>query len=92
MIASEFQHLTNQPDESFLHSLTQKVCHDWPISHVAMQESDTFHLTGTLAQKNYGKPDRIKFVSTPLTGHMADRLHLVFRPNYNYHGRISGTD
>ena len=31
-----------QWDESFLHSVT----HDWPISHVAMRESDTFHLTG----------------------------------------------
>ena len=40
-----------QQDESSLHSLTQKVCHDWPISHVVMQVSDTFHLTGTLAQK-----------------------------------------
>ena len=40
-----------QPDESSLHSLTQKVCHDWPVSHVAMRESDAFHLTGTLAQK-----------------------------------------
>ena len=53
-----------QPDENFLHSLTQKVRHDWPISHVAMRESDTFHLTGTLAQKSHGNPDRIKFVST----------------------------
>ena len=40
-----------QQDESPLHSLTQKVHHDWPISHVAMRGSDTFHLTGTLAQK-----------------------------------------
>ena len=40
-----------QPDESSLHSLTQKVHHDWSISHVAMRGSDTFHLTGTLAQK-----------------------------------------
>ena len=55
------QHLTNnraQPDESFLHSLTEKVRHDWPISHVAMRESDTFHLTGTLEQKNHGNPIR----------------------------------
>ena len=34
----------------------------------------------------------MKFVSTPLTGHMADRLHVVFRPNYSYRGRISGKD
>ena len=40
-----------QPDESSLHSLTQKVRHDWPISHVTMRGSDTFHLTGILAQK-----------------------------------------
>ena len=40
-----------QRDKSSLHSLTQKVRHDWPISHVAMRGSDTFHLTGTLAQK-----------------------------------------
>ena len=40
-----------QPDESSLRSLTQKVRHDWSISHVAMRGSDTFHLNGTLAQK-----------------------------------------
>ena len=54
--------------------------HDWPISHVAMQESDTFHLIGTLAKKDHGNPNQMKFVSTPLMGHMADRLHVVFRP------------
>ena len=78
--------------KSFLHSLTQKVRHDWHISHVAMRESDTFHLTGTLAQKNHGNLNRMKFVSTPLMGHMANRLHVVFRPNCNYRGRISGKD
>ena len=40
-----------QQDESSLHGLTQKFRHDWPISRVAMRGSDTFHLTGTLAQK-----------------------------------------
>ena len=40
-----------QQDEHSLHSLTQKVHHDWPISHVAMRGTDTFHLTETLAQK-----------------------------------------
>ena len=52
--------------------------HDWPISHVAMRESDTFHLTRTLAQKHHGNPDRMKFVSALLMCHMADRLHVVF--------------
>ena len=47
--------------------LTQKVRHDWPISHVAMRESDKFHSTETLAQKNHEKPDQMKFVSTLLT-------------------------
>ena len=27
-----------KPDESFLHSLTKKVRHDWPIFHAAMRE------------------------------------------------------
>ena len=34
-----------QPDESSLYSLTQKVRHDWPVAHVAMRGSETFHLT-----------------------------------------------
>ena len=45
-----------------------------------------------LGTKNHGNSNRIKFVSTPLTGHMADRFHVVFRPNYNYHERISEKD